>query len=187
MGYRWDTGVAGSLDAYRSFVNLGSGPKLLGTEFTLTDPKHRLFDKIRVRAYNWGDEPSESLHVGIVKKKRYEFNADYRDFAYFNDLPSFADPLAARGVMLDEQSLDTRRHMGNYTLDILPGNWIVPYLAFQRDSGTGTGVDDFVDLPNSFPVTHLDVRSDQPVPRRSAHRAAQVPRHAGAGRDHVRQ
>jgi hypothetical protein len=153
VGYRWDTGVAGSLDAYRSFVNLGSGPKLLGTEFTLTDPKHRLFDEIRVRAYNWGDEPSESLHVGIVKKKRYEFNADYRDFAYFNDLPSFADPLAARGVMLDEQSLDTRRHMGNYTLDILPGNWIVPYLAFQRDSGTGTGVDDFVDLPNSFPVT----------------------------------
>jgi hypothetical protein len=153
VGYRWDTGVAGSLDAYRSFVNLGSGPKLLGTEFTLTDPKHRLFDEIRVRAYNWGDEPSETLHVGIAKKKRYEFNADYRSFAYFNDLPSFADPEASRGIMLDEQSLDTRRHMGNYTLDLLPGNWIVPYLAFERDSGTGTGVDDFVSLPNSFPVS----------------------------------
>ncbi len=153
VGYRWDTGVAGSLDAYRSFVNLGSGPKLLGTEFTLTDPKHRLFDEIRVRAYNWGDEPSETLHVGILKKKRYEFNADYRSFAYFNDLPSFADPEASRGIMLDEQSLDTHRHMGNYTLDLLPGNWIVPYLAFERDSGTGTGVDDIVSLPNSFPVS----------------------------------
>jgi hypothetical protein len=153
VGYRWDTGVAGSVDAYRSFVNLGSGPKLLGMEFRLTDPKHRLFDEIRVRAYNWGDEPSETLHVGVVKKKRYEFNADYRSFAYFNDLPSFADPEASRGVMLDEQSLDTRRHMGNYTLDLLPGNWIVPYLAFERESGVGTGVDDFVSLPNSFPVS----------------------------------
>ena len=34
-----------------------SGPKLLGTEFTLADPKHRLFDEVRVRAYNWGGEP----------------------------------------------------------------------------------------------------------------------------------
>lgn len=152
VGYRWNTGVAGSEDAYRSFVNLGSGPKLVGTEFTILDPHHLLFDQIRVRAYNWGDEPSETLHADIAKKKRYAFNADYRDFAYFNDLPSFADPLASRGMLLDEQSLDTRRHMGNYTLDVLPGNWIVPYVAFERDSGSGTGVDDFVSLPNSFPV-----------------------------------
>ncbi len=152
VGYRWDTGVAGSLDTYRTFVNLGSGPKLLGTEFTLTDPKHRLFDQIDVRAYNWGDEPSETLHFGAKKKKRYELNADYRDFAYFNDLPSFADPLASRGVMLDEQSFDTRRHLGSYTLDLLPGNWIVPYLAFEQDSGTGTGADTFVSQPNQFPV-----------------------------------
>lgn len=152
VGYRWNAGVAGSEDTYRSFVNLGSGPKLVGTEFTILDPHHLLFDQIRVRAYNWGDEPSESLHVDIAKKKWYAFNADYRDIAYFNDLPSFADPLASRGVMLDEQSLDTRRHIGNYALEFLPGNWIVPYLAFERDSGTGTGVDDFVAVPNSFPV-----------------------------------
>jgi hypothetical protein len=152
VGYRWDTGVAGNPDAYRSFVNLGSGPKLLGTEFTLTDPRHRLFDKIGVRAYNWGDEPSETLHVGASKKKWYDLSADYRDFAYFNDLPSFADPLASRGIILDEQALDTHRHMGSYSLDLLPGNWIVPYLAFERDSGTGTGVDTFVSLPNQFPV-----------------------------------
>lgn len=151
-GYRWQTGVAGSMDTYRSIVNLGSGPKLLGTEFTLTDPKHRLFDQIRARAYSWGDEPGETLHVDIDKKKLYAFTADYRDMAYFNDLPSYADPLASRGMVLDEQSLDTRRHMGNYTLDLLPGNWLVPYFAYQRDSGSGMGVDTFVSEPNEFPV-----------------------------------
>src|ERR1700689_2425888 len=46
FGYTWRSDVAGSVDTYRSLVNLGSGPKLLGAEFTLTDPKHRLFDQI---------------------------------------------------------------------------------------------------------------------------------------------
>ena len=50
LGYSWLTGVGGSFDAYRSIVDLGSGPKLLGTEFTVTDPKHRAFDQIHVRA-----------------------------------------------------------------------------------------------------------------------------------------
>src|SRR5207249_4994059 len=57
LGYRGRTNVAGSLDTYRSVVNLGSGPKLLGAEFTLTDPKRRIFDEVRVRAYSWGDDP----------------------------------------------------------------------------------------------------------------------------------
>src|SRR5882757_10722968 len=39
IGYRWSTGVGGSYETYRSIVNLGSGPKLLGTEFTIIDPK----------------------------------------------------------------------------------------------------------------------------------------------------
>ena len=80
LGYRWQTGVGGSLDTYRSIVNLGSGPKLLGADFTITDPKSRLFDQIQVRAYSWGDEPYETVHVGARKKKLYEFNADYRGF-----------------------------------------------------------------------------------------------------------
>ena len=46
------------------------------------------------------------------KAKLYDFNADYRDIAYFNNLPSYADPLLARGIVLDEQSFDTRRHIG---------------------------------------------------------------------------
>src|SRR5215472_16660086 len=100
LGYRWRSGVGGSFDTYRSIVNLGSGPKLLGADFTLTDPKHRAFDQIRVRAYSWGDEPYQTLHVDAAKSKTYNFTADYRDFAYFNFLPSNADPLLARGIVL---------------------------------------------------------------------------------------
>ena len=151
-GYRWVTDVAGSFQTYRSIVDLGSGPKLLGAEFTVTDPKHRAFNQIHVRAYSWGDEPGETLHVDAAKKLWYNFNADYRDIAYFNNLPSYADPLQARGITLDQQSFDMRRHIGSYSLDLLPDNWVIPYLAFERDSGSGLGVDTFVSSPNEFPV-----------------------------------
>ncbi len=97
LGYRWGTGVGGSFDTYRSIINLGAGPKLLGTDFTLTDPKHRWFDTIQVRADSWGDEPSSSVHLEAKKSGSYDFNADYRDFAYFNFLPSYADPLMSTG------------------------------------------------------------------------------------------
>ena len=97
VGYRWRTDVGGSFDTYRSIVNLGSGPKLLGTDFTLTDPQHRAFDQIRVRANSWGDEPYQTFHLDAKKSKLYDFSADYRDMAYFDFLPSYADPLLGPG------------------------------------------------------------------------------------------
>src|SRR5262249_5032089 len=133
VGYRWGTDVAGSFSTYRSVVDLGSGPKLLDAEFTILDPKKRLFDRIEARGYNWGDDPYTTLHVNARKARAYDFNADYRNIAYFNALPSFADPLLARGVILDENSFDVRRRMTNLELNLLPGNWIVPYLAYDRN------------------------------------------------------
>jgi hypothetical protein len=152
LGYRWLTGVGGSLDTYRSIINLGSGPKLVGADFTLADPKHRAFDQITVRASGWGGEPYQTFHLDAKKSKLYDFSADYRDITYYNVLPSYADPLLANGIMLDEQSFDSRRRMGSFHLDLLPGNWFVPYFAYDRDSGTGTGVTTFVSDTNEFPV-----------------------------------
>ncbi len=142
VGYRWRTGVGGSFDTYRSIVNLGSGPKLLGADFTLTDPKHRAFDQIHVRANSWGDDPYQTVHLDAKKSKLYDFSADYRDIAYFNFLPSYADPLLSRGIVLNEQSFDTRRRLGSFQLDLLPGNWFIPYFAYDRDSGVGHRRDD---------------------------------------------
>ena len=152
LGYRWGTGVGGSFDTYRSIINLGSGPKLLGTDFTLTDPKHKWFDTIQVRADTWGGEPSSSVHVEAKKSGVYDFNADYRDFAYFNFLPSYADPLLGTGVVLDEQSFDTRRKIAALSLDIRPGHWWTPYFGWDHDSSAGTGATVFVSDGNDYPV-----------------------------------
>jgi hypothetical protein len=161
LGYRWETGVYGSDATYRSVVDLGSGPKLLGTEFTIVDPKKRFFDRIGVRAYDWGDDPYSTLHVDVSKSKLYAFSADYRNIAYYNNLPAFADPLLANGIALNEQSLDTRTRIGTYRLELLPGRTIVPYLEYEHNSLNGTGVATFVADANEYPVASLERSSTE--------------------------
>ena len=151
LGYRF-TSIGGDNDVYRSVVNLGQGPRLLGLDFTIVDPKKRLFDRLNVRAYNWGGDPYNTVHVDAGKQGIYNFNFDYRDLAYFNLLPSFADPLLGTGVVLDEDSYFARRRMSDFNLDLLPGHHIMPYLAYGRDSGEGTGITTFYSDVNQYPI-----------------------------------
>ena len=154
VGYRWVGDVHGSSEAYRSVVNLGSGPKLTGLDFTITDPKHRLFDRLDVRANAWGGDPDNTAHLEARKKGLYELNADYRNIAYFNALPSFANPLAPQGF--DERSFDTRRRDGYIDLQLFPGKHFMPYLVFERNSGYGHEVETWVqDSNNEFAVPML--------------------------------
>jgi hypothetical protein len=152
LGYRF-TSIGGNTDVYDSVVNLHQGPRLIGLEFTITDPKKRLFDRLDVRANNWGGDPYNTVHVDASKQGIYDFNFDYRDIAYFNLLPSFADPLLGNGIVLDEDSYFTRRRMGDFQLDLRPGHRIIPFLAYGRDSGQGTGITNFVSDVNAYPVT----------------------------------
>jgi hypothetical protein len=152
FGYRWRSSLNGSLETYRSVVDLGAGPKLFGADFTLVDPHKRVFDSLHVRASGWGGDPDALFHLDMEKSKRYRLDADFRDLAYFNNLPSYADPLLTRGIMLDEQAFDTRRHVGAYSLELLPGNWLVPYLAYDRDANSGAGVMAFTQNSNEYAV-----------------------------------
>ena len=152
VGYRWVSGPAGSFNTYRSIVNLGSGLKLLGAEFTIVDTKKRLFDRIETRAYSWGDDPYTTMHVNARKQRIYDFNADYRNIAYFNAMPSFANPLLSRGSLLNQRSFDTQRRFSSFDLDIFPSRTIVPYFSYGRSSGFGGGVTTFVTDGNEYPV-----------------------------------
>jgi len=154
FGYRWVGDVRGSLPTYRSIVDLGSGPKLTGLDFTITDPKHRLFDRIDARANAWGGDPYNTAHIDVTKRGWYELRGDYRNIAYFNAMPSFANPLAPAGF--NEQSFDMRRRSGYIDLQLFPGKHFLPYLVFDRNSGYGHGVETWVqDSNNSFAVPVL--------------------------------
>jgi hypothetical protein len=152
LGYRWFSGAGGSLDTYRSVVDFGSGVRLLGLDLSLESAAKKYFDRINVRGAGWGGDPYNTAHVDAVRHDWYNFSFDYRNIAYFNFLPSFADPTMGSGIFVDQQSFDTHRRMMDFELDLRPGKWLVPYLAYSHDSGFGRGITDFVSGLNSYPV-----------------------------------
>ena len=154
FGYRWLTDLRGNLPEYRSVLNLGEGPKLTALDFTITDPKHRLFDRLDASAYGWGGDPYNTAHLNARKKGDYDFTFDYRNIAYFDAVPSYANPIAPGGF--NEQSFDTHRRSMTIGLDLRPGKSIVPYLVFDRNSGYGHGIEDWVqDSNDEFAVPTL--------------------------------
>jgi hypothetical protein len=153
FGYRWVTDIGGSVQQYRSVVNLGEGPKLFGFDFTLQDPGKRLFDTLTLRGMGWGGDPYNTAHLDARKRKLYDFRFDYRNIAYFNAIPSFANPIAPAGF--NEQSFDTRRREASFELELLPGSRIIPYLAYDRNSGHGRGIETWVlGATDEFPVPY---------------------------------
>ena len=72
--------------------------------------------------------------------------------AYFNYLPSYADPRLSRGLSWTNNPSTRADISDTFSLDLLPGNWIIPYLAFESDSGSGYGATTFVSNGNEYPV-----------------------------------
>lgn len=155
VGYRWIPNIAGNRNAYRSVVNLGEGPKLLDADFTLLNPSKRFFDRAAVQATSWGGDPYNTLRVDIQRGGLYRLTADYRNVAYFNSLPSFADPTLSQGRLLDQNSFDTAIRTTNVQLDLLPNKWITPYLGFERNTRFGSGITVFHTDRNEYPVASL--------------------------------
>jgi len=152
VGYRWVGNVDGDFNTYRSVVNLGSGPKLFGADFSLRPAKPTVFDRLDFRLSNWGGDPYNTAWAKANKAGIYELTFDYSNLAYFNFLPSFANPQFSQGILLNQRSYDTTRRTSNFQLDLLPGKWISPYVGYTRNSGFGTGITDFVSFSNEYPV-----------------------------------
>ncbi len=165
LGYRWETGVYGSFPTYRSIVDLGSGPKLFGADLTFSNTLlpvgARFFDHLNLRLSDIGDDPYETYHLNIGKKKLYNFTGDYRNIAYYSNLPSFADPLFGTGLILDEQALDTHKRLGDFRLDLFPNRTFMPYFEYDHASDYGNGIANFVANADEYPVTNLTRDSDE--------------------------
>ena len=152
LGYRFRTGVRGNFNAYRSVVNLGEGPKLFSLDLSIANTAHKLYDRIDMRANGWGGDPYNTARIDAKLDGVYRLSVDYRNIAYYNFLPSFADPTAVSGILLNQRSLDVKRRLANVELDILPGKRFIPFVAWSHDAGRGTGISDFVSDGNEYPV-----------------------------------
>ena len=155
FGYRWVTDVAGSFDTYRSVVNLGSGPKLFGANVEFIDPTKKWFDKLSLSGVGWGGDPYATARIDVSKERWYRFLFDYRSMAYFDALPSFANPFAPNGVYLDQRAYDTWRRLADFSLELKPHSRFIPYFGYTRSTDYGTGITDFVSDINEYPVRNL--------------------------------
>jgi hypothetical protein len=154
LGYRWIPNIDGSFDTYRSVVNLGQGPKLIDADFTILNPSKRFFDRADIHMSSWGD-PYNTFRADISKDGAYRLTIDYRNIAYFNFLPSYADPTVSQGLLLDQNSFDTRIRTLNALLDVHPNKWITPYVGFALNEQDGRGITDFHTDENEYPVASI--------------------------------
>ena len=152
LGYRFRSDVAGNADAYRTTVNLGEGPKVFGFDVRIQSPTRKYFDKMTLFGIGWGGEPYTTGRMNVFKERAYDFNVDYKNIAYFNFLPTYANPGLERGILATQQGFDIRRKMFDFDLRFRPGTRIIPFVGFAEDSGDGRGVTNFVAEGNEYPV-----------------------------------
>jgi len=156
LGYRWNAGLRGSRDLYRSLVNLGEGPRLLGANLTMNSPlgAGKYVDRLQLNASAWGGDPYNTLRLFAEKSEVYQFSFDYRKVDYFNFIPSFANPLLGQGIFLGQHSFDSTRRTMDFDLTLRPGATVSPFVAYSRNSGFGPGVTTFTADGNEFAVTN---------------------------------
>ncbi|MBL8228398.1 MAG: hypothetical protein JNL98_07975 [Bryobacterales bacterium] len=152
LGVRWIQGINGNLDTYRSMINLGEGPRVAGWDMKYDPPSLSFLKKAEFRGSGWGGDPSSWMQFRAEDPRYYRFTADHRSTAYFNAMPSFANPLLDRGILANQRSFDTTRRFTELQVDILPTSLIIPYVSYMRDRGFGRGVTSFVSDSNEYPV-----------------------------------
>ena len=132
FGYR-GLSVDGDLNKYRSDLNYKAGPRLFDSSFLLRsrDGKGDLFETLLVSSTGWGADPQGNLRVSVEQPEWYRFDATYRRFKYFRFLNTFANPnwvfspatfSVPPKVTTGEHGYDTRIHLGDFDLTILPKN-----------------------------------------------------------------
>jgi hypothetical protein len=163
-GYRFLTDVQGDFNTYRSVVNLGEGPKLFNADFTIQPVNRRFADRIDVHASSWGGDPYNTFRLDARRQGLYNLIFDYRNIAYYNFLPSFANPGRTNPALpfLNQYGFDITRRVADVQLDLFPGKRIIPYVAYSRNGGRGDGTTNFVLQASEYTVpTHYNDHTNE--------------------------
>lgn len=128
IGYRWFD-VSGNEGMYRTQINERSG--FLIRRFTLATGQYR------VDVSDLGVGPAGSLRVEADRAGAYRLRLAYRGTEAFSELPAFANPLLAQGIVPGQHTYDRTRRMFDADLDILPDAAISPFIGYSvNDSGS---------------------------------------------------
>ena len=132
FGYR-GLSVDGDHNKYQSDLNYRTGPRLFDSSFLLKSKNGNgaLFETFLANSTGWGADPQGNLRVSVEQPEWYRFDATYRRFKYFRFLNNFANPnwvfnpatfSVPPRLVTGEHGYDTRIHLGDFDLTILPKN-----------------------------------------------------------------
>ncbi len=97
----------GNQQMYSTFVNQGSGPRILGVDMSMQSNSHEgvLFDNLYVSSFGFGGDPEGMARLRVQKNKWYNFVGLYRRDKNFFDYNLFANPLNLNGFGISNPAL----------------------------------------------------------------------------------
>jgi hypothetical protein len=130
---------------WNTFVNQGSGPRLLGQSLDMhsVDHKNLWFDELHESAYGLGGEPNQWLRVRVSKSRLYDFSLLYRHDRNYFDYDLMANPLNPATsvpnipVLNSPHTFETVRRTTDTNLTILPQSAVRFRLGWSRSSSEG--------------------------------------------------
>jgi hypothetical protein len=145
-GYRTSS-INGNMNTYDTFVNLGSGLRLLDYSLDMRSIDHHgiLFDNLNFSNFGYGGDPNDVTRLRIDKNKWYDFRVLFRRDKNFWDYNLLANPLNPTpsnptvGIATSPHSLDLVRRMQDYNLTVLPQSRVRLRLGFSHDRNQGPG------------------------------------------------
>jgi hypothetical protein len=136
---------SGNGGMWNTFVNQGSGPRLLGQSLDMHSVGHSnlLFDELHETAYGLGGEPNQWLRLRVSKAKWYDFSVLYRHDRNYFDYDLLANPLNPPTsvpnvpVLQSPHTFQTVRRLTDTNLTLLPQSAIRFRLGWSRSSSEG--------------------------------------------------
>lgn len=137
---------SGNPGMWDTFVNLGTGPRLLEYTLDMRSPSHTglLFDDLSLSNFGYGGDPYNVSRLRFSKGAVYDFNANFRRDQNIFDYDLFANPLnpfASTPSIQIQQSphefLLTRR-MSDVNLSLFPVSVIRVKMGWSRVVNEGT-------------------------------------------------
>ena len=122
------SGFTGNAGVWDTFVNLGSGPRLLEYTLDLHSPTHEglLFDDLSFSNYGFGGDPNNVSHLRVLKGTLYNFNANFRRDQNIFDYDLLGNPLnptlsnPSIPVLQSPHEFVMTRRMSDVNLSLLP-------------------------------------------------------------------
>lgn len=139
------TGFTGNGSMWNTFVNLDSGPRLLGQSLDLHSLGHSnlLFDELHESSYGYGGDPNNWTRLRVSKARIYDFSAVFRRHRNYWDYDLLANPLNPPTsnpnlpVLVSPHRFQVVRRMTDINLTLAPLSPVRVRLGYSRNVSEG--------------------------------------------------